>query len=223
MNVLHLVIAMGPLALYGIALGVIHSSRRPHLTNGTREIYAIALAVSGMVLIGPATMFMPEAVAERLGAGSWNMVAVWCFLMVAYLMLVTLIILLVRPRLVAYNITHVRLRETLEQLLVRYDVEHQWAGDCLAIPSLGVQLQIEPSRAMRPISLIATSGPQSDQGWRRLERALAAELQQIDVTPATGGAIFLGAGLLMLAVLVVSLAMEEPGKIIAALTDLLRP
>ena len=80
-----------------------------------------------------------------------------------------MVLLILRPRLVIYNISVDQLRPILAEVVERMDPEARWAGDCLFLPGLGVQLHLESFGWMRNVSLVS-SGPKQDyQGWSRLE------------------------------------------------------
>ena len=54
-----------------------------------------------------------------------------------------LVLLVLRPRLVIYNISVDQLRPILAELVEQLDSEARWAGDSLALPALGVQLHLD--------------------------------------------------------------------------------
>jgi hypothetical protein len=169
---LHFCIALGPLAAYLFLLGVINLSSRPFLTNGARDCAALGVGIVGFVIVGPMELFLPEATAFQLGA--W----VWGLLLVAYSLMVTLCVMVMRPRLVIYNIQPDQVRPLLANILPRLDREARWAGECLILPSLGVQLHVEVFATMRNAQLIAAGPKQSFEGWMKLESAISTELRE---------------------------------------------
>jgi len=173
MDPLHLCIALAPLSVYLLLLGVINLSRRPLVTNGARDAAALGVGVAGLIVVGPMELFLPEATVWRLGA------LAWLLLLAFYGMCLTLLVLLMRPRLVIYNIRHDQVRPLLADLVSQLDSKSRWAGECLIMPGLGVQLQLEASPTMRNIQLVAAGPHQSYEGWYKLERALTAELRGI--------------------------------------------
>ncbi|MFP6658792.1 MAG: hypothetical protein VB853_11480 [Pirellulales bacterium] len=187
-------LAVGPFAVYLSLIGTVNLSRRPFLTTGARDLYALGIGLSGFFIVGPMSLFMPEAAAQWFGG-----YVIWIMLIVFYSLCLTLGALLIRPRLVIYNVTTEQLRPLLASVVKRMDTAHQWAGDSLALPELGVQLHIEKFTLTRNVSLVATTAEQSYAGWLRLERELGGELRQLDVKPnpvgialvAVGGAILL--------------------------------
>jgi len=181
MDALHLCISLGPLAAYLFLLGLINLAPRPLLTSGARDMAALAIAVSGFIIAGPLDLFMPEMGVARFGA------YVWLPLIALYALCVTLAILLLRPRLVIYNISYDQVRPILAGAVSRLDAEARWAGDTVWLPTLGVQLHVEPARGMRNVQLVAVGARQSFAGWRRLERELAGPLARMRVQPNPRG------------------------------------
>jgi hypothetical protein len=225
-------LALGPAAVYLLLLGAINFSRRPFVVSGTRDAAALGLAVSGFLIVGPLALFFPDlpaAAAARVESLSPAFVAYpWlprlllCPLMLGlYVVGLLLILLLLRPRLIIYNISADQLRAILGDLVEQLDAEARWAGDSLALPSLGVQLHLDNVAAMRNVSLVASGPHQSDVGWRRLESALAAALERVEVARNPHGASLIGLGVLIVAALVVSIA-RDPQAVAQSLLDLFR-
>ncbi len=173
MDPLHLCIALSPLSVYLLLLGVINLSKRPLVTNGARDAAALGIGLSGFVIVGPMELFVPEATILRLG------VFVWALLLAFYGMCLTLFVLLMRPRLVIYNIRPDQVRPMLAELVTELDRESRWAGECLIIPNLGVQLHVEASNSMRNVQLISAGVHQSYEGWNRLEQTLKTSLREV--------------------------------------------
>jgi hypothetical protein len=196
MDPFRLCLAIGPVAMYLLLLGAINLSRRPLLVSGVRDAASLALAVSGLLIIGPMDLFFPFAAEARFGPH------VWLMLLALYALVVVLWLLLLRPRLVIYNISVDKLRPILADLVNRLDTEARWAGDGLAIPALGVQLYMDSFKAMRCVSLISAGGNQDHAGWRRLEAALGVELAREDAARNLRGLNLLIAGLLGVAAIV---------------------
>jgi hypothetical protein len=66
-----------------------------------------------------------------------------------------LVLLLLRPRLVIYNISVDKLRPILAEIVSELDPNARWAGDSLVLPGLGVQLYVDHFAAFRNVSLIS--------------------------------------------------------------------
>ena len=114
------------------------------------------------MIVGPIELFAPLGAAQ---AGPY----VWLLLLALYAMCVVLALLLLRPRLVIYNISVDKLRPVLATLVEQLDTDARWAGDSLVLPGLGVQLYVDSFALFRSASLISAGGNQSHAGWRRLE------------------------------------------------------
>lgn len=212
---LHLSIALGPLAVYLLVMGLVNLSARPLITSGTRDTAALGLAVSGLAVAGPMELFLPEAAAVHLG--SW----IWLLLVAFYGLCLTLLILLMRPRLVIYNVTLEQLRAVLADVTSDLDREARWVGDSLILPRLQVQLHVEPFVAMKNIQLVSSGPRQSYAGWRRLEDALAPALQAAKGTPNPYGLSLVMFGLLMVGL--ITLALVNNSQAVAVqLNEMLR-
>ena len=131
-NPLHVAIALGPLAVYVMLLGMINLSSRPLVTNGARDTAALGVGVSGFILMGPFELLLPQATEFH-----WRGL-VWLLLLAFYVLGLTLVVLLLRPRLVVYNIPAERIRPLLANLAVELDPDARWAGECLVLPQIGV-------------------------------------------------------------------------------------
>src|SRR5690606_15633681 len=123
MDPLHLTIALVPLAVYLLVLGIINLGRRPFLTTGGRDGMALALGLAGLVIAGPMELFLPEKAAQTFGP------FVWLLMIGLYVLTCTLLVLMARPRLVIYNITPTELRPILEQVAKQLDAQASWADD----------------------------------------------------------------------------------------------
>ena len=188
-----LCVALGPVAMYLLLLGAVNLSRRSLLVSGARDGAALALAVAGLVVVGPMELFFPFESEARLGS------FVWLLLLALYVMCVVLWLLLLRPRLIVYNSSADKLRSVLADVVNQFDSGARWAGDSLAIPQLGIQLYIDAFTPLRSVSLVSAGGNQNHAGWRRLELSLQAALAREDVGRNPRGLILIVAGLLCVA------------------------
>ena len=212
---LRLCIALSPLAAYVLLLGLINLSSRPLVTSGGRDLAALALGISGLMLVGPLELFFPEVAVERFGG------YVWLLLMGLYVLLVVLLTLLLRPRLVLYNVTAEQLRSTLASVVAELDPDARWAGESLVLPRLGVQLYLEPFLAMRNVQLVSSGPHQSYAGWRRLEQSLVKAFKGTVSPPNPYGFSLVFFGLLMVA-LVTFAVVSETDAVAQALDEMLR-
>ncbi|MCR4415392.1 MAG: hypothetical protein NUV77_23525 [Thermoguttaceae bacterium] len=215
MDSFQLCLAFGPVAVYLLLLGAVNGSRRALVVSGARDLAALALASSGLVIVGPMQLFFPLRASVHYGA------MVWLFLIALYVLAVVMVVLLMRPRLVIYNIAPSELRPVLAELAAELDPDARWAGDALALPHLGVQLHLDNVAALRNVSLVSSGPVQNHQGWRRLELALAARLAGLE-TPRNPRAVFLlAAGALVAVVLVMTIA-RDPQAVAQSLFEMLR-
>jgi hypothetical protein len=175
MDPFRLCLALGPVAVYLLLLGVVNFSRRPLLVSGVRDAATLALALSGLVVVGPMELFLPYAAASRFGN------YVWLLLLTLYVMCTIMVLLFLRPRLVVYNISVDKLRSCLADAVDRIDPDAHWAGDSLVLPQLKVQLYIENYLPLRNVSLVSAGSNQSHAGWRRLELVLIAAMARTEV------------------------------------------
>lgn len=215
MDPLHLAIALGPVAIYFLLLGLVNLSRRPLVTNGSRDAAVLALAVCGFFVAGPMELFMPQAAAVRWPG--W----VWLLLLALYLLAATLVVLLMRPRIVIYNMTADRLRPALATLAKSLDSEARWAGESLTMPSLGVHLHIEAFTSLRNVQLIAAGPRQSYAGWRQVEGALREALAREAVERNPYGTTLLVMGSIIMAV-VFYMTLNNEESVSQALAEMLR-
>jgi hypothetical protein len=218
MDPFRLSLALGPLAIYLMVIGAVNMFRRPFVVSGGRDTAALGLAISGLVIVGPAELFFPVRASLRFEPLPWM---VWVLLVALYALSVVLVVLLLRPRLVIYNVSRDELRPILADLVAELDPEARWAGDSLALPNLGIQLYVDGLTAMRNVSLSAVGGNQSHQGWRRLEAALAAALSRLEV-PRNPYALSLFSAGALLALLVVLTMAYDPQAAAQSLLDMLR-
>jgi hypothetical protein len=212
---LHICIGLGPLAMYFLALGRINLAARPILTMGGRDFIALGIALSGLVVVGPMELFVSESAAQVYG---W---AVWAIMLTAYGLCVLLFSLVMRPRLVVYNVTPEQLRLILEGVVNKLDDGARWAGNALALPGLGIQLYLESFPATKNMQLVSSGPEQSLPGWRRLAAALAAELRSTRTTPNPVGYYFMFLGLAIASGITVFLAYDPPA-VTQSLQHLLR-
>ena len=195
MDPLHMCISLGPLAVYLLLMGMVNLSRRPFITSGARDTAALGVAISGFIVAGPMELFMPESAANVFGP--W----VWLLLISFYGLGLTLIVLLMRPRLIVYNVTSEQLRPLLAEVVQKLDKDARWAGDSLTLPHLGVTLHAETAGGMRNAQLVSAGPQQSFAGWRRLEWALIEALRESKGSPNPYGFSLVMFGLLMIGII----------------------
>ncbi len=203
------------MAVYLLLLGAVNGAHRPLVVSGARDLAALALASSGLVIVGPMQLFFPLRASVNYGA------MVWLFLIALYGLAVVMVLLMMRPRVVIYNIALPELRPVLADLAVELDSDARWAGDALALPRLGVQLHLDSVAALRNVSLVSSGPVQNHQGWRRLELALAARLASLETPRNPRAAFLLAAGALVAVVLVLAIA-RDPQAVAQSFYEMLR-
>ncbi len=177
MDPLHFCIAIAPLAVYLLLLGVMNLRGRPFVTTGARDAAALAIGLVGFVIAGPMELFFPEGAAIQFGG--W----VWLMLVIFYGLCVSLVVLLMRSRIVIYNITMEQLRPILTSVAMNLDKRSRWNGDSLLLPERKVHLHVEPVEALRNVQLTAGGSQQSYEGWQALEEELTTALKKMPVGP----------------------------------------
>jgi len=212
---LHFCIMVGPLAVYALLIGWINLCNRPFITTGARDAGALGVAIVGFVIAGPMELFLPEATANTFGY------FVWLLLLSFYALSLMLLVLLMRPKLVIYNITPDQLRPVLGSVVANLDKEARWAGDSLLMPALGVQLTMESTRALRTAQLVSAGGKQNFIGWRKLEVSLRQALNESATGRSVYGFFQVGFGLICLTLIGWTMAADRAG-VMQSLSELLR-
>ena len=185
MDSLHFCIAIVPLAVYLLMLGLLNLRRRPFVTTGARDAATLGIGVVGFVIAGPMELFFPEGAASQFGA--W----VWLSLIVFYGLCVSLIVLLMKPRLVVYNVSLEELRPILSKIAMELDPKSRWIGDALVIPALKIHMHVEAVEWLRNVQMLAGGNQQSMEGWLRLERELKQHMSKVAVGPNIMGIPFI--------------------------------
>jgi hypothetical protein len=197
MDPLRLVIALGPMGVYLLALGLVHSLGRPVVVDGSRDSAALALALVGFVAVGPVELFMPVQATLRFGVYAWLLILSFYALIVVWIMLSE------RPRLVIYNTTMDEIRPVLSTLINELDATHRWAGLSVTLPQLRLELHVRPSTLTRTVSVHSLSGVVDPRAWRLLHMSLIAAVaaEKVSATPprrmTAVGVLLLTAGLLV--------------------------
>lgn len=207
----HQIVALGPLAMYLLVIGLLNLSRRPFVTTGARDTAALGIGLSGLVLAGPMELFMPEQAAAKWPG------TVWVLLVIFYLLCLTLLVLLMRPRLVIYNISTAQLRPMLGSVVGQLDRDARWVGDCLVMPQLAIQLQIEQSEYFRTAQLVTAGTVPEGQthasyaGWRKLELALRAAVRTVPATRNRHGYLLTFTGLALVGLISTYMTRDAQG------------
>lgn len=209
-------LAFGPLAVYLLTVAAFNLRRRPTVLSGMGDMALVALALVGLVMVGPMELCFPESAALYL-LGPW----VWLLLLSLYGLCVVLVLLVMRPRVVVYNVSIEELRRVLAEVVGQLDAEARWAGDSLCLPRLGIQLHLDAVAHMRNVSLVA-NGPRQDYlGWFKLRRGLAAALAKSRVGRNYRSLTLGLAGLAILALLA-CLVHHNPEAALQAMHEMFR-
>ena len=215
MDPLHFFIAIGPLAAYLLLVGFLNLRKRPFVTTGARDAAALGVGLSGFAIAGPMELFLPES------ANRWFPGGVWILLILMYILCLSLLVLLLRPRLVIYNGRQDDLRPRFANLFAELDPEARWAGDCVTLPSLKVQLSIESQGLTRTVQLVSAGPNQDPFGWKHLEKALLKDLKNLESAKSP-----IGYGLvlssLLLTTATASWVMLKHQEVAASLAEMLR-
>lgn len=191
----HLLVALLPLAAYLLALAVVNLMPRPLMVAGSHDLAALAVGISGLVMIGPAQLFTPLELLQRLGP------YYWLLLLLMYGSAVSLWILYLRPRVVIYNIATEHLRGIVSTVAVRRDPAARWAGNSLEMPQARLVVRLEPYSAFRNVSLVVDSDYIDFAAWCSLVNELSAALHEVRVPRNPRGITFGIIGLLIVIVL----------------------
>lgn len=209
-------LAFGPPAVYLLSVAGVNLRRRPTVVSGTRDLAAVALALTGLVMVGPMELCFPESAALHF-LGS----LVWVPLLSLYGLCVVLVLLTLRPRLVIYNIRAEELRRELAEVVAAVDPGVRWAGDSLFLPALGIQLHLDAAAGMRNISLVSSGPQQNYLGWHKLHRGLAASLGKVRVG-RNYRFLVLAAGALAAIGYLIFTAAQDPQATVRAMEEMFR-
>ena len=165
------VTALGPLGIYLVFLGVVNLSSKPRLLTGRQDFSALSLGISGLVIVGPMQVLLPETAMIRFGNNAWYP------MVLLYLFCTTWLLLLSRPRLILYNLTKNEFLNLMENILSRNNWSVHWHGNVVQISEIGIQFEIISFTTTKNVALRATRFEQSLAGWRALRKTLLTELQ----------------------------------------------
>lgn len=215
MDPLRFAIAAIPLAVYFLVIAVLNLRQRPFVTTGSRDLATLAIGVLGLMIIGPFELFLPEAAAIRFGS------LVWIVLLVFYGLCVSMMVLLMRPRLVVYNSTIEQLRPIISEIAHTMDQKSRWTGDSLVIPSRKIHFHLESVDWMSNVQIISTGNRQSYEGWRELERRLVETMQPMRIRPNVLGIAFAAIAAVLLLAAIIWVAIDRTA-VAEALNEILR-
>lgn len=186
--------ALGPLSIYLIFLGLVNLSSKTRLLTGRQDFIALSLGVSGLIVVGPMQLFLPQEAMIRFGSNAWYP------LILLYLFCTMWLFLLNRPRLILYNLKKKDLFCFMEHIVRREKWTVHAHGNVMQITEIGIQFEIISFAAMKNITLRATRAEQSMPGWQVLRKALLTEFQTHHAGFNRGGVFFVACGLIVAAV-----------------------
>lgn len=183
--------ALVPLAIYLLALAVVHARRRPLVLAGSWDLVALVASVAGLAVGGPLAVFVPPA-AE----GLWR----WMLPIGGLVLLAAAATLAARPRLVVYNITGEQLRPVVAEVAAALDAEARWAGETVALPGRGVQVHLDAGGGMRSVSLVSVGSRTSSEAWAEFGRRVRRAVADVPVRSSPWAWLFAGLAAVVLAV-----------------------
>lgn len=208
-DVFPLVVALLPLATYFLLLGGMRLFH-PLVTTGVRDGMALAIGVSGFVIMGPMHLFFPTEAAAALG---WT---VWLVLLVLYALCVVLVLLSLRPKIIIYGL---RLPEVLDPLLeacktidpsATLDVSSQQ----ILLNERGVRLRVDLLGMSDTVQIEAFEQNLHPKFWYHLLLQLRSRIKKGN-SGFSGGALgMLGAGLALIS-FVIFQALTQPSELLA--------
>jgi hypothetical protein len=184
-------------------MGAIRIRRTPLVTTGWRDLFALGMACSGLVAIGPMQLFFPTHAASRWPG--W----VWVFMFGLYALGLLILAMWSRPRLMAYGMGRRQFQEVLVNAAREIDPESSWYGEVLSLPNSGLQLPSESNLGNHVNSVAIVGNLQNLSDWLRLEKAFVRQGSQIQVTPAKSGWLLITAGVVVILVSI-SPILENP-------------
>jgi uncharacterized membrane protein len=202
-GVFPLVIAVLPLAMYFLMLGGLRVYR-PLVTTGARDGAALAIAVSGLVMVGPIYLFFPSEAAAALG---W---IVWIVLMVFYMLCVTLILLSMKPKILIYGM---RSSDVIDPLFEACRVIDPTATldsgrEQIVLNGSGVHLRIESLGFADSVQIESFEKNLHPRFWHHLLLELRKRTATAPVAKRMGGVMMIAFGLAMTSLVIVQVARQ---------------
>lgn len=192
-----ILLALVPLIAYLLVISAVRLSGRALVTTGGRDIAALALAVSGLLAVGPAELFFPSAAATVFGP------AVWVALAVFYGLSVALVALSFPPRIAVYGRTAEELFQPL--LAAAQTLDANASGDAnllqVTLPGLGVHLRVDGHRGIDYAQIVAFEPNVSLRFWSKLLGATRAKVQGQTAPLPRRGFAMLGFALILCCVM----------------------
>ena len=184
-------IALVPLGVYCCIMGGLQLRHRPLIVSAAWDSALLGIALSGLVAVGPLAAIQP-----LLGGSPWGEV----ILLLVYALVVAVCILFARPRLLIYNATIEQVRPLVAQNAAAVDPAVRWAGESVALPTLGLQAHVEGNGPLRTVSVVVLQSGEAGEAWTDLSRRLRRVSRRLRVQPSPVGMVLLAVGCFILLV-----------------------
>jgi len=165
-------LALLPLISYLIVLSLIRLTGHVLVTTGGRDIAALAVAISGLVMVGPIELFFPHTAVPVFGA------KVWIALGIFYALCTTLVALTSRPKLVVYGRTPADVYPALLAAAQSMDSAATGNSESLQVqlPTLKARLRADGQRFVDYAEIVAFESNLPTACWSRLLGHLRSQL-----------------------------------------------
>jgi hypothetical protein len=211
----HVAVAATPLAVYLLLHGWIRSLGRPFVVSGGRDLATLAIAMGGLMMVGPMELFFPRSASALLGG------RVWLVLLIFYLLCITLVVLSCRPRLIVYGLSPAQLQEQLERVFAEIDPSAFWEGSIVHSQLLRGAAVVESAGGPMLSQLISVHSQPDATGWSGLERSLVQRMTTVRVDQQRDAIWYYLAASLLLASAAIGL-LRDPQGTAEAMRELMR-
>lgn len=216
MSSLQIAIAVAPLTIYLLYWAAIRFWGGVKVISGLADAYLLGLSLTGFFLVGPLDLFLPEAAAARFGP------FVWLLLLTLYFLILSLIVLVDRPRIVLYNVTAQQVRPIVAKIAQEVDRETRWAGDACVMPQIQMQFHITSTSWSRTTQLAAVGWRQNFAAWKAMETRLREEFPPMAApSPRNSGLLLLAAATVLVLIALQGIVRDHQ-HLAQALSDFLR-
>ncbi len=207
-------LALAPLILYLLALGLIRTSGFAWVTTGSRDLAAVLLAVSGLIVIGPMELFFPNTTASVLGV--W----VWIPLALLYGLFACLLVINTRSKVIIYGRTLDQLYPAFVRAAQSLEPDATINADQLQVylPAVQVHLRLEYLHGHDCISVLAFEPMLPLAFWRDFRKRLRTELQTTSPPQPRRGWLMLIVSV-MLTLFLVRYAAMQPALLVEGFHD----
>lgn len=209
MNVFPLIVALLPLATYFLLMGVMRMVR-PLVTTSARDGMALAIAVSGLVMIGPMQLLFPSQAAAVMG---W---IVWLILLTLYVLCVSLILLSLRPKIIVYGVPPAELLTPLLKACQAVDESATLDSgrQQVTLHKEGVLLRVEALGGSDAAQIEAFEKNLHPKFWQHLLVELRGGTAGIQTRFSVGGLGMVVTGLVLGGV-IISQIVSQPDEVLA--------